>query len=206
MWSLTPPATRALITTIGLVFLLQLVLGDVLVIWFALWPLGAEVVGPGGRTGFLPWQIITYSFLHGSFLHILFNLFGLFMFGSDVERLLGRRRFLLYYFVSVATAGIAQLVTSAMMGGPAYPTIGASGGLFGILLAFGLYFPRRTILLIIPPIPMPARVFVFLYAAIELFLGVTGTQQGVAHFAHLGGMLGGFLLIRFWRLGRPPRF
>lgn len=206
MWHLTPPATRALITTIGLTFLLQLVLGDVLLIWFALWPFGAEVVGPGVRTGFLPWQLITYSFLHGGLLHLFFNLFGLFMFGSDVERLLGRRRFLIYYFVSVAAAGIAQLFTSAMSGGPAYPTIGASGGLFGILLAFGLYFPQRTVLLIFPPIPMPARLFVIVFAAIELFLGVTGTQQGVAHFAHLGGMLGGFLLIRFWRLGRPRRW
>jgi membrane associated rhomboid family serine protease len=206
MWNLTPPATRALITTIGVVFLLQFVLGDVLLLWFALWPLGAEVAGPGVPTGFLPWQLVTYSFLHGSLLHLLFNLLGLFMFGSDVERLLGRRRFLIYYFGSVVTAGITQLVTSAMTGGPAYPTIGASGGVFGILLAFGLYFPRRTILLIFPPIPMPARVFVFVYAAIELYLGVTGTQQGVAHFAHLGGMLGGFLLIRYWRLRPPPRW
>lgn len=206
MWHLIPPVTRALITTNGVVFLLQLLLGDVLFLWFALWPLGAEVAMPGARTGFLPWQLVTYSFLHGNLLHLLFNLLGLFMFGSDVERLFGRRRFLTYYFVSVVTAGIAQLVMSAVSGGPPYPTIGASGGLFGVLLAFGLYFPNRTILLIFPPIPMPARVFVFVYAAIELYLGVTGTQEGVAHFAHLGGMLGGFLLIRYWRLQRPPRY
>jgi len=204
MWNLTPPVTRALILTIGLVYLLQLIFGDILVVWFGLWPLGAEITGPGFRTGFLPWQLVTYSFLHGSLLHILFNLLGLFMFGSDIERLFGRQRFLIYYFVSVVAAGITQLVTSAMMGGPAYPTIGASGGLFGLLLAFGLYFPRRTILLIFPPIPMPARVFVFVYAAIELYLGVTGTAQGIAHFAHLGGMLGGFLMIYYWRR-RPPR-
>jgi membrane associated rhomboid family serine protease len=205
MWHLTPPATRALITTNGLVFLLQLVFGDVLLIWFALWPLGGAAPVPGPTTtGFLPWQLVTYSFLHGSLMHLLFNLFGLFIFGSDVERLFGRQRFLTYYFVSVVTAGIAQLVMSAVSGAPPYPTIGASGGLFGVLLAFGLYFPRRTILLIFPPIPMPARVFVFVYAAIELYLGVTGTQQGVAHFAHLGGMLGGFLLIRYWR-HRPHR-
>jgi membrane associated rhomboid family serine protease len=204
MWQLVPPVTRALITTNGLVFLLQLVFGGRLYSWFALWPLGAEVAGPGGYTGFLPWQLVTYSFLHGNLLHLLFNMLGLFMFGSDVERLFGRRRFLVYYFASVVAAGIAQLVMSAVSGGPPYPTIGASGGVFGILLAFGLYFPHRTILLIFPPIPMPARVFVFVYAAIELYLGVTGTQEGVAHFAHLGGMLGGFLLIRYWRL-RPPR-
>jgi membrane associated rhomboid family serine protease len=206
MWYLIPPVTRALIVTCGLVFVLQLMLGDVLVVWFALWPLGMEFVGPGMRTGFLPWQLVTYSFLHGNLLHLLFNMFGLFMFGPDIERLFGRRRFLIYYFVSVVAAGITQLVTAGMMGGPAYPTIGASGGLFGILLAFGLYFPQRTILLIFPPIPMPARVFVFVYAAIELYLGVTGTAQGIAHFAHLGGMLGGYLLIRYWRLRPPSRW
>jgi membrane associated rhomboid family serine protease len=206
MWHLTPPVTRALIATNGLVFLLQLLLGDMLVQWFALWPFGTETAGPRVAAGFLPWQLVTYSFLHGSLLHLLFNLLGLFMFGSDVERLFGRQRFLTYYFISVVTAGIAQLVMSAVSGAPPYPTIGASGGVFGVLLAFGLYFPRRTILLIFPPIPMPARLFVIVYAAIELYLGVTGTQQGVAHFAHLGGMLGGFLLIRYWRLGPPPRW
>ncbi len=204
MWQLIPPVTRALITTIGAVFLLQLLIGDLLYIWFALWPFGTTAAGPGVKVGFLPWQLVTYSFLHGNLVHLLFNLLGLFMFGSDVERLFGRQRFLIYYFASVVSAGIAQLVMSAVSGGPPYPTIGASGGVFGILLAFGLYFPNRTILLIFPPIPMPARVFVFVYAAIELYLGVTGTQQGVAHFAHLGGMLGGFLMIRYWRR-RPPR-
>lgn len=204
MWNLTPPATRALILTIGLVFLLQHVMGPMLIAWFALWPLGSEFDGTAMRPQFLPWQLITYSFLHGGWLHLLFNLFGIFMFGADIERLFGRQRFLIYYFASVVAAGVTQLVTSAMMGGPGYPTIGASGGLFGLLLAFGLYFPRRTILLIFPPIPMPARVFVFVYAAVELYLGVTGTLQGIAHFAHLGGMLGGFLMLYYWRR-RPPR-
>jgi membrane associated rhomboid family serine protease len=82
---------------------------------------------------------------------------------------------------------------------PPYPTVGASGGVFGLLLAFGLYFPRRMVMLIFPPIPMPAWLFVTLYGALELFLGVTGTAQGVAHFAHLGGMAGGFVAIRYWR-------
>lgn len=195
--------TRTLIYTIAAVFLVQLVTDDALVRWFALWPLGgAPVPEPGAPAGFLPWQLVTYSFLHGSPLHLLFNAFGLYMFGSDVERLLGRRRFLTYYFVSVATAGVAQLVTSALAGGPAYPTIGASGGVFGLLLAFGMYFPQRVIMLIFPPVALPARVFVVLYAGIELYLGVTQTQHGVAHFAHLGGMLGGFLLIRYWRRRR----
>jgi membrane associated rhomboid family serine protease len=154
-------------------------------------------------TGFLPWQVVTYSFLHGNALHLLVNMLGLFMFGSEVERVLGYRRYVTYYFVSVLVAGASQLVMSALSAGPPIPTVGASGGVFGLLLAYGIFFPRRIVMLIFPPIPMPARMFVIVYAAIELYLGVTGTQAGVAHFAHLGGMLGGYLLLRHWRR-RPP--
>jgi membrane associated rhomboid family serine protease len=149
--------------------------------------------------GFLPWQLVTYSFLHGNQLHILVNMLGLYMFGSEVERVLGQRRYVTYYFVSVLAAAVAQLVMSALNPGPPYPTVGASGGVFGLLLAYAMFFPRRIVMLIFPPIPMQARYFVLIYAAIELYLGVTGTMAGVAHFAHLGGMLGGYLLLRVWR-------
>jgi membrane associated rhomboid family serine protease len=103
----------------------------------------------------------------------------------------------------VLAAAVTQLVVAAWGGGPPYPTVGASGGVFGLLLAFGMYFPRRMIMLIFPPIPMPAWLFVTLYGLLELYLGITGTQAGVAHFAHLGGMLGGWLMLQHWR-GRPP--
>lgn len=196
-----PPATRALLATNGLAFLLQLATGDQLIIWFGLWSLSGPP--PIGIAGFMPWQIVTYSFLHGTVLHLFFNMFALYMFGSDIERVFGQRRYLAYYFTCVITAAAAQLVITAIIGGAPYPTIGASGGVFGLLLAFGMYFPRRTLMLIFPPIPMPAWLFVTLYGAVELYLGVTGTQAGVAHFAHLGGMLGGYLMIRYWR-GRPP--
>jgi membrane associated rhomboid family serine protease len=132
-------------------------------------------------------------------MHLAFNMLALYMFGSDLERVFGPRRMLAYYFVCVVTAAVAQLVVATATNAPPYPTVGASGGVFGLLLAFGMYFPRRTLMLIFPPIPMPAWLFVTLYGGIELFLGVTGTQQGVAHFAHLGGMLGGFLMIQQWR-------
>jgi len=101
---------------------------------------------------------------------------------------------------SVVSAAITQLIV-AMFATSVYPTIGASGGVFGLLLAYGMYFPNNRIMLLIPPIPLPARVFVVLYAVLELFLGVTGSQEGVAHFAHLGGMIGGYALLRFWRTG-----
>ncbi|MCC7485026.1 MAG: rhomboid family intramembrane serine protease [Burkholderiales bacterium] len=189
-----PPVTRALIIANVALFLAQAFADNVLLELFALWPLGP---------GFAPWQIVTYSFLHGSLFHLFFNMLALYMFGSDIERVCGPRRYLNYYLTSVLTAAFAQLVVSALAGSPPYPTVGASGGVFGLLLAFALYFPRRIIMLLIPPIPMPAWLFVILYGMIELYLGVTGTQQGVAHFAHLGGMLGGYLTIQYWR-GRWP--
>ena len=189
-----PTITTLLIAVNAAVFLLQQGVPG-LVPPFALWPLGA---------GFEPWQLVTYAFLHGSLLHIGFNMFALYMFGAPVERVFGPRRYLIYYFVCVLSAALVQLLTSSMTGA-VYPTVGASGGVFGLLLAYAIYFPNNRVMLIFPPIPMPARVFVIVYAALELFLGVTGTQEGVAHFAHLGGLVGGFILLRFWR-STPARW
>ncbi len=192
-----PPVTTALNVANVAIYLLQSLLPG-LVVPFALWPLGAAQIDP--RVGFAPWQLVTYAFLHGGVWHLAFNMFALYMFGGPIERVFGTRRFVLYYFVCVVSAALTQLAVAAMMGG-LYPTIGASGGVFGLLLAYGLYFPNNRVMLIFPPIPMPARVFVVLYAAVELFLGVTGTQAGVAHFAHLGGMIGGWVMLRDWRGG-----
>jgi membrane associated rhomboid family serine protease len=162
---------------------------------FALWPLGQHSVGGLGTVGFAPWQLATSAFLHGSLGHLLTNMFALWMFGRDVERRLGARRFAWMYAAAVLTAGLLQLaIVSAS--GEVHPTLGASGGVFGVLLAYGMLFPHRTVLLLFPPIPMPARVFVFLYGLFELAQGVLGTQAGVAHFAHLGGMLGAWLVLR----------
>lgn len=198
-----PPVTRALLIANIAVFLAQLATGDRLIVTFGLWPFGTPAQFDAGLVGFQPWQLVTYSFLHGGLMHIFFNMFALYMFGADIERLLGPKRFLEYYTASVVVAGVTQLVVSALFAPSPYPTVGASGGVFGILLAFAIYFPSRTIVLLIPPIPLPARWFVVIYGALELFFGVTGTAAGVAHFAHLGGMLGGYLMIRYWR-GQPP--
>ena len=181
-----PPVTTALIAANVAVFLLQSVAPGIL-LPFALWPLATGDLNIGAS--FLPWQIVTYAFLHGSLLHLAFNMFALYMFGSALERVFGGRRYAVLYFASVIAAAITQLVFAAVSGG-VYPTVGASGGVFGLLLAYAIYFPHNRIMLLFPPVPMPARVFVVLYAALELFLGVTGTQEGVAHFAHLGGMVG----------------
>jgi membrane associated rhomboid family serine protease len=196
-----PLVTGALLGANVLIFMLQLAGGLPLLEHFALWPLRS---GPSATPNFQLWQLLTYSFLHdpSTILHLGFNMLALFTFGRDVERLFGSRWYLKYYFASVMAAALSHLVVTAWMGGPPIPTVGASGGVYGLLLAYGIYFPRRTVILLIPPIPLPARVFVALFAALELYFGVTGTASGVAHFAHLGGMLGGWLMIRSRRRRR----
>ena len=188
-----PPATQALILSCVVVFLMQSLGVDGLAL-FALWPVGSG--------GFMPWQLITYAFLHGGMSHLVFNMFGLFMFGAELERVWGSKRLLVFYFVSVLVAALTQLMVAAWSGSP-NPTVGASGGLFGLLVGFAMLFPHRRIVPLIPPIPMPAWLFVVIYGVIELFLGVTGSMSGVAHFAHLGGILGGWLTLRYWR-GQVP--
>jgi membrane associated rhomboid family serine protease len=187
------PITQALLLVNVALFCLEFLVGNLFLRWFALWPVGE---------GFMPWQLLSYAFLHGGFGHLFFNMLGIWMFGAELERLWGPRRYLQFYAASVLTAAGAQLLIAALTQA-AYPTVGASGGLFGLLLAFAMTFPNRTIVPLIPPIPMKAKTFVAIYGAIELFLGVTGTQSGIAHFAHLGGMLGGWLMILYWR-GKLP--
>ena len=188
-----PPITQALLLINVAAFCIDLFLGPWFTRLLALWPIGH---------GFLPWQIVTYAFLHGSIGHLFFNMLGLWMFGAELELVWGPKRFMQFYAASVLTAALAQLLVG-LLSHSAYPTVGASGGLFGLLLAYGMMFPNRTIMPLFPPIPMKAKVFVALYGGLELLLGVTGTQEGVAHFAHLGGMLGGFLMIRYWQ-GKSP--
>ena len=188
-----PPATQALILTSVIVFFLQSMGVDGIAA-FALWPVGSG--------NFMPWQVLSYAFLHGGLSHLVFNMFGLYMFGAELERVWGSRRFLVFYFVSVICAAAAQLAIAAWSGSMV-PTVGASGGLFGLLLGFAMLFPHRKIVPLIPPIPMPAWLFVSIYGLIELGLGITGSMAGVAHFAHLGGLVGGWLVIRYWR-GQLP--
>jgi membrane associated rhomboid family serine protease len=187
-----PPVTQALLLANVAIFFLGDLLGPGLLSPFALWPIGG---------GFWPWQIVTYAFLHGSFNHLFFNMLGLWMFGAELEQIWGRNRFITFYFASVIAAALTQLVVNFALGSLA-PTIGASGGLFGLLLAFAMIFPNRIILLFFV-IPLKAKYLVALYGLIELYQGAYVLNSGVAHFAHLGGMLGGLLTIRYWR-GQAP--
>jgi membrane associated rhomboid family serine protease len=196
------PAVKILIAANVLIFGLQF-LSNGLIDLLALWPLQPIE----GQVYFHWWQIVTYAFLHdtASIFHLLFNMLGLWMFGSQVEDYVGTRRLFAVYFASVVTAALSQLSVPALFGAPSGPTIGASGGVFGLLLAYAMLFPTRKVVPLIPPIPMPAWVFAILYSGIELYLGVTGSFSGVAHFAHLGGMVGSALVIAQWRYGRARR-
>lgn len=196
------PVTRLLIIANVVVYVLEQVIGGPMILNFALWPLSQSPFS--GAPSFQAWQLVSYAFLHdtSNLAHIFFNMFALYMFGSEIERLLGATRYIVYYLVCIVGAAVAQLMVINFSGGDPYPTVGASGGVFGLLLAFGMAFPYRRLMLLFPPIPMPAWLFVTLYGILELVLGVTGTQQGVAHFAHLGGMAAGFVLLQVWRRRR----
>lgn len=193
--SAIPTVIFGLLIANGLLFALQQLKPQLMLYYFALWPLSSPLPEFG------PWQLLSYGFLHGNLPHIFFNMFGLWMFGRDLERMMGAQRFLIYFLTCVIGAGIVQLIVAAWTGGH-YPTIGASGGVFGILLAYGMAFPNNTVMLLIPPIPMKAKYFVLIYGLLELYLGVSGMSPGVANFAHLGGMLFGFLLLQYWRRKR----
>jgi membrane associated rhomboid family serine protease len=150
-------------------------------------------LSPIGSGHFYPWQIVTYMFLHGGFLHIFFNMLALWMFGVELEHLWGSRRFLVYYLLCGVGGAVTNLIVAPLIGQTA-PTVGASGAVFGVLLAFGVLFPDRPIYLYFL-LPVKAKYFVTFYVLWELFLGVTQTSDGVAHFAHLGGAAVGFLYL-----------
>ena len=152
--------------------------------YLALWPLGQN---------FWPWQLVTYMFMHGGFGHLFFNMFALWMFGIELEHIWGSRKFLLFYLVCGIGAGLTNLLVAPLVG-QASPTVGASGAVFGILIAFGMLFPNRPIYIWFL-LPIRAKYLIAGYIGLELFYGITGTSDGIAHFAHLGGAAVGFLFI-----------
>ena len=202
------PVVTAMLAANALGFLAYMLLGPIMIIHFGLWPLGTagmQTGFAGGIPGFAFWQVLTYGFLHGGLLHLFVNMFALWMFGTALERFWGSRPFLTFYLVCLIGAGLIQLIvaTMAVGQGSVYPTVGASGAVFGILLGFAMMFPNQPLMLIFLPVPIKAKYFVILYGGFELYAGVTGSMSGVAHFAHLGGMAFGWLVITYWR-GRLP--
>ena len=199
----TPPAVLNLLIANCVVFLAMMLLDENRIYeLFALFPVESP--------WFEVWQPVTYMFMHGNFSHLFFNMFALWMFGRGLEMELGTKRFLIYYFVCGIGAALVQMGMAEIdlmrlpVNSIAYqqylwtPTVGASGAVFGLLLAFGMLHPNATIMLIFPPIPMKAKWFVIIYGLIELFFGMSGSMDNVAHFAHLGGMFWGWLLLMWW--------
>lgn len=196
----TPPVVKNLLIINTLVFMVTALLpiGHLIDYKCALYFVSSQY--------FEPYQFFTYMFLHASFGHLFFNMFALWMFGRVLEVDLGSRRFLTFYVVcGIGAAVIQQLVNWGEMSYMASsailntPTVGASGAVFGILLGFGLLHPNSMIMLLIPPMPIRAKYFVIVYGALELFLGVYNPGSSIAHFAHLGGMLWGYMLLRYWK-------
>ena len=195
-----PVATRNVMIACAVVFVLQHVpvLGGWINTLFMLFP--------PTWPQFWPWQLITYAFLHYDIGHIIFNMLGLFMFGVTLEQLWGPRRYLQLLAASAVMAGVTHVLISLLLHGAAAPLLGISGAVFGLLMAQAMIMPHQPVLFFMV-LPMENRTAVAIFGAIELALGFS--QDGVAHFAHLGGMLGAWLLITWWRRGggggrRPP--
>ncbi|CAN7185334.1 rhomboid family intramembrane serine protease [Pseudoxanthomonas sp. LjRoot168] len=199
------PAVQALLIANAAVFLLQFFLADQALEYFKLWPVSALASSAG--YGFQPWQLLSSGFMHDGVMHIAFNMLAIWMFGSALEERWGYRDFMTFFLICVVGSNLCQLLVSSGMAawdGSIIRTVGASGGVYGVLLGFAMVFPNRRMVLFPFPAEIPARTLVMIYGALALFYGITGTQAGVAHFAHLGGMLFGWLVIRYWR--RQPPF
>ena len=200
-----PTVTKNLVAINILMFIASLVNENFMVTNFAMFYPASPF--------FKPWQILTHMFMHGGFWHIFFNMYSLLMFGSILERSLGPKKFLIFYFVTglgavalhtgvewmQARVFIANGAVNAYQALLMTQTLGASGAIYGVLIGFAMLYPQAQLMLIFPPIPVKAKWLVIIFAAIELFSGINGIQESVAHFAHLGGMLFGWLLIRWWR-------
>jgi membrane associated rhomboid family serine protease len=199
-YGLTPVVKKLIIANAVIFFALALLGG------FSR-PLAATVVYLFGVVprdavfGLRLWQPFTYLFLHAGFFHLFFNMFALWMFGTPLERDWGGRRFLRYYLLTGAGAGVLNVIVSLLWGGASanVPTIGASGAVYGILLAFGLLYPHTPILIWFL-FPIPARIFVLIFGALAFLSALQGPGTGISHVSHLGGMLFGFLLLRGGRL------
>ncbi|MBR4789176.1 MAG: rhomboid family intramembrane serine protease [Bacteroidales bacterium] len=187
-----PPATINLIIVNAILFLATLINQDFMIRTFAMFPPESPL--------FRWWQIITHMFMHGGFWHILFNMYTLFLFGMVVERTIGTKKFLVYYFLCGLGAAALHIGVQSLTGASLYvPTLGASGAVYGVLLAYAYLFPDNKLTLLFPPVTLSAKWMVLIFLAIELITGITGTAEGVAHFAHLGGALMGWLLMVWWR-------
>jgi len=195
-----PPVTRNLLLVNIIMFVATLINEEFMVGTFAMFYPASPF--------FRWWQPVTHMFMHGGWWHIFFNMYSLVMFGMVVERVLGTKKYLLFYFVTglgaVAFHVLVEWLEIKYLGGSLpqamyTPMVGASGAIYGVLVAFAMLYPEAKLTLIFPPITLNAKWWVIIFIGIELLTGITGHQVGVAHFAHLGGALFGWLIIRYWK-------
>lgn len=211
MFNRIPPVVKNLIIINIIMFVATLLIGNVMYEKFSLFYFKSNL--------FKPYQLLTHMFMHGDFFHILFNMYTLFIFGSVLENVWGGKKFLFYYLLTGLGAaflhsGVMYLEAASLMRSLeagnimaqvglqnlySTPTVGASGAIYGLLLAYGMLFPNNIMQLIFPPIALKAKYFVLIFGALELFLGLSGAGSNIAHFAHLGGMIFGYFLIVYWR-------
>lgn len=184
-----PQAVKSILIINVLVFIMSSLNGRLMDSLFALNPVYFI---------YKPWQLVTYMFMHGSFAHIFFNMYAVFIFGSVLERVWGTKKFVFYYLVTGVGAALIHIAVQWLTQDFAL-TVGASGAVFGLLLGYAMLYPDTMMGLIFPPVTMKAKWFVLIYAAIELLLGITGAQASVAHFAHLGGLVFGLVLMFYWK-------
>ena len=200
--SMVPQAARSIIIINALVMVMVYLKTELMYGAFSLYPYELwDFSSWGEPVWYRPWTFVTYMFLHGDFFHLFFNMYALFLFGSVLERVWGTKKFLFYYFATGVGAGLIHIGVQYMTG-DVYPTIGASGAIFGLLIAYAMLYPNAIMGLIFPPVTMKAKWFVLIYAALELLLGVSGAQSGVAHFAHLGGLVVGLIIMLYWKKTR----
>lgn len=198
-----PEVTRNIIAINVLLFIATIYSGNTMYEYLALFNYKSNY--------FHGWQMITHMFMHGSFTHLLFNMFGLYMFGSRLEQMWGAKRFINFYLITGLGAALLHTlvqdyeITQGLVS-VNQPTVGASGALFGILVAFAMYWPNTELFLMFVPVPIKAKWAVIGYATFELFAGISGFQAGVAHFAHLGGALFGFILVQYWNKNNRNSF
>lgn len=198
-----PKVTKNLLLVNVIMFVFTLINEDFMFRTFALFYPASPL--------FKPWQIVTHMFMHGNLMHIFFNMYSLFLFGSEVERSIGPKKFLVFYFVTGIGAALLHLGVQHLQFA-AYannfqaainmlrtPTVGASGAVYGVLIGFAMLYPDSVLTLIFPPVSLKAKWLVLIFAGIELATGIFVTTDGVAHFAHLGGMLFGWLLMLYWK-------
>ncbi len=206
-----PPVVKNLVILNGVMLLITFLTGDFMYEKFALFYIDSPL--------FKPYQLVTHMFMHGSFIHLFFNMYSLVIFGIVLEQVWGSQKFFLYYMVTGLGAAALHLLVmyieagsyqNAAMAGSAIaaqhleilrltPTVGASGAVYGVLLAYGMLFPNNVLQLLFPPIALKAKWFVMIFGAIELWMGLSNSGGNIAHFAHLGGMLFGYLLILYWK-------